>query len=149
MLTARKLLRLDAIEARRIFLIRVGLWVELPDSDITFGILLIFLEQILHALRIGLQVQRHVLLTFGDVVTDFHRPIELCEDLLCARRKRVKLFSREVDAGFDCAEHEVGSHQDEKHGRDANDGVEQRFDLFLFIHASRKLAVNDQTAGCG
>jgi hypothetical protein len=88
----------DAVEVGGVLGVGVGLGIEVLDAELALGKRGVFLEQVVHAAHVELDLLRHVVGVAGGVVADDHRGIELAEDGAGAVGERVDLFLGEVGA---------------------------------------------------
>ena len=119
-------LAFDAVEVRGVLGIGVGLRVELLDFD-ELGLLAQLGEQVLDALGVGLEEDRHRVVALRIVEADFDLRIQLADNLLRALGEGVELVGGEVLPRVEGGGDVVRGDEDERHGDNADGGVKQGF----------------------
>ena len=130
-LFARKeLLRLDAVELRRVLVIAVGLRVVEFDHQVAAGDRLELAREVLDALREAAQLHRHRLLAARNVELYLDRRFQAAQQLLRALRKCLDFAFRQVDLHRLERHQVIGGNEDQEQRGQADRGVGQRFVLF-------------------
>jgi hypothetical protein len=91
-------LAIDAIELCGILRVGIGLRIELLNFNLALRDLAEFAEEILNALRVGLEEDRHVVLATRAVEPNLHRRIQFLDNVARPFGERVGALGREIDA---------------------------------------------------
>jgi hypothetical protein len=94
-LAGKELLRLDAVELRRVLLLRVGPRVVALDDQVRAGDASELAHQVFDALREAAELHRHGL-ALREVEPELHRGLQVRQDLPRARGERVQIAFSEV-----------------------------------------------------
>jgi hypothetical protein len=125
-----ELLRLDAVELRRVLLLGVGSRVQpFHDDPVARGALELA-HQVLDALREAAQRHRHGL-ALRHVQLHLHRRLEAAQDAARTVGQRVEIALGEVDPRRHARDEEIHRDQDQEQGDQADRRIDQ---VFVFFH---------------